>query len=95
MHDCNGKPIEMFAKVRPATADEMTAAGHTEGTAPYVKPGRVIAQDPNGACCEVNVAAGLEPVGFAYPLPGSQKQPIFFTCEVQSGCKAKQLVVEG
>lgn len=94
MHDCNGKPIEMFAKVRPATADELKAAGHaeSEGTASYMKPGRAIKLSPGNACCEVTVAADLRITGWGNAL--DSEIPLIAACSGFISCKAKQLVVE-
>ncbi len=34
MHDCNGKLIKPFARVRVATREELEAAGHPEAACP-------------------------------------------------------------
>lgn len=36
MHDCFGKPIKPFDRVRAATAEELLAAGHPEASYPTV-----------------------------------------------------------
>lgn len=34
MHDCHGKPIVPFCRVRAATVEELSAAGHPEASYP-------------------------------------------------------------
>lgn len=97
MHDCNGKALGLFDKVRQATKEELEAAGHgSEGTAAWIpEEGVIVGALPGNACCEVTVASGLDCRGSTI-APDCSAGVMFIGFTKIGSCRGLQVVkVEG
>jgi hypothetical protein len=97
MHDVHGKLITMFDKVRPATKEELEAAGSKESPLwTGCTPGVAIGLVPGGACCEVTVATAPAFLGTAYgpgAPAGEQQRNVLLIQAGSYSCKAVQLAI--
>lgn len=91
MHDCFGKPLKPFDRVRAATTDELRANGHTD-TAMTLSPAEqvVVSGNTGTSTCNINLSPS---VGMPIPMIGpSGNGMAMFAFESFSYMTARTLV---
>jgi hypothetical protein len=99
MHDCFGKPLKPFDKVRAATKEELEAQGHPEkdwGGATLSPPEQLaIPASTQSETCNVHVVPMVE-AQVSQPTPGGMVEIKFLAPSWPTLCTARTLVkIEG
>jgi hypothetical protein len=95
MHDCFGKPITPFCRVRAATKEELEKAGHPEAAWPatlspaeqFALPGQF-----QSDTCNVHVVPSYSFSPISTPTPGAMPEVKLYVPAWPTLCTARALV---
>jgi len=94
MHDCFGKPIKPFDRVRAATKEELEAQGHPEASYPAIlSPAEQLALPATfqSETCNVHCVPGVT-TNVRQSTPGGPAEIVFTADAWPTVCTARALV---